>query len=283
MRWPRSSTTENGYGAHAERSVASPSSTWYLAEGATHSGFDLFYLVQNPSDFPVDLNVDYLRPAPAVPLTRSYRIAPHSRFNIWVNHESPELAATDVSAVLRADAGEVIVERAMYLRGAHLFEAGHGSAGVTAPATAWYFAEGATGSFFDMFLLLANPGEHPAFVRAEYLLPDGRTYEKDYFIQGLSRETVWVDLEEAPAGSGRFPLADTAVSVAVRSINNVPIIAERAMWWPGDSTQWLEAHAAVGATFTSARWAVAESESVPGSAETYILVANTSAWGGGPP
>ena len=37
-----------GYGAHAETAVAAPSSTWYLAEGATHSGFDLFYLLQNP-------------------------------------------------------------------------------------------------------------------------------------------------------------------------------------------------------------------------------------------
>ena len=26
-----------------------PSTTWFLAEGATHGGFDLFYLVQNPN------------------------------------------------------------------------------------------------------------------------------------------------------------------------------------------------------------------------------------------
>ena len=36
------------YGSHAERSVTAPATTWYLAEGATHSGFDLFYLLAEP-------------------------------------------------------------------------------------------------------------------------------------------------------------------------------------------------------------------------------------------
>ena len=38
-----------GYGSHAETSIAAPATTWYLAEGATHSGFNLFYLIQNPN------------------------------------------------------------------------------------------------------------------------------------------------------------------------------------------------------------------------------------------
>ena len=37
------------------------------------------------------------------------------------------------------------------------FAAGHNSAGVTAPATRWFLAEGATGSFFDLYVLIANP------------------------------------------------------------------------------------------------------------------------------
>ena len=38
-----------GFGSHAETSIGAPSLTWYLAEGATHGGFDLFYLLQNPN------------------------------------------------------------------------------------------------------------------------------------------------------------------------------------------------------------------------------------------
>ena len=45
MRWDQVSR----FGAHAESSSPAPSLTWYLAEGATHGAFDLFYLIQNPS------------------------------------------------------------------------------------------------------------------------------------------------------------------------------------------------------------------------------------------
>jgi len=38
-----------GIAAHMETAVERPATTWYLAEGATHGNFDLFYLILNPS------------------------------------------------------------------------------------------------------------------------------------------------------------------------------------------------------------------------------------------
>ena len=142
----------------------------------------------------------------------------------------PGLDATDVSAVLSVTSGPpIIVERAMYLnRPGQAFAAGHESAGVTAPALDWFVAEGATGDFFDMFLLLANPGTEEASVQATYLLPDGSTLDKVYDVPAASRFNIWVDAETVP-GHG-LALADTAVSVALHVINGVPIIVERAMW-----------------------------------------------------
>jgi hypothetical protein len=55
----------------------------------------------------------------------------------------------------------------------------------------------------------------------------------------------------------------------------VPIIAERAMWWP--SPNWYEAHLSAGATTTGTVWALAEGGT---STETYVLIANTSATDG---
>ena len=70
---------------------------------------------------------------------------------------APTLASTDVSAAIAATA-PIIAERAMYRSSAtQLFAAGHASAGVTAPALEWFLAEGATGAFFDLFILIANP------------------------------------------------------------------------------------------------------------------------------
>ena len=65
----------------------------------------------------------------------------------------------------------------------------------------------------------------------------------------------------------------------VRSTNAVPIIVERAMWWP--QPQWYEAHNAPGTTVTGTRWALAGGE-VGGatSLQTYVLLANTSTFAG---
>ncbi len=52
----------------------------------------------------------------------------------------------------------IIVERAMYFDANNqLFGAGHASAALANPSTSWFFAEGATGPFFNMYLLIANP------------------------------------------------------------------------------------------------------------------------------
>ena len=51
-------------GAHAEGSVPAPALRWYLAEGATHGSFDLFYLIQNPSlTRTASVRIRFLRPA----------------------------------------------------------------------------------------------------------------------------------------------------------------------------------------------------------------------------
>jgi hypothetical protein len=282
---------QHGYGSHAETSVPAPTTTWYLAEGATHSGFDLFYLIQNPNATAASVEVTYLLPAPHAALVRTYLVPARSRFNIWVNDESrenPALANTDVSAVFHSTL-PVIVERAMYLNhpdpdgnpqtdDAIVFNAGHESAGVTQPATEWFLAEGATGDVFDLFVLIANPGEDDAAVTATFLFGDGTTLSRDYVVRAKSRFNIWVDTVDPK-------LADAAVSTVVRSTNEMPIIVERAMWWPGPTAAtWAEAHNSAGLTSTGRTWALAEGEQGgyyrPTSYDpvtTYILIANRGA------
>ncbi len=270
MRWD-----STGYGAHAETAVEAPATTWYLAEGSTSGDFALFYLLQNPGNVSASATVRFLRPAPQAPVDRNYTIAPHARLTIPVDNVAPELASTDVSAVITATQ-PIVVERAMYLSlPGQPFAAGHESAGVTAPATSWFLAEGATGAFFDLFLLIENPGAQAAAVRVDYLLPGGGTLSKDYTVAGQSRYTIYVDEEQLPAGSGLKPLASTSVAMRVTTLNAVPIIVERAMWWP--QPVWYEAHNAAGTTATGTRWALAAGAvGGPTAQETYILIANTS-------
>ncbi|MFN8062588.1 MAG: hypothetical protein U0Q12_25775 [Vicinamibacterales bacterium] len=266
-----------GYGGHSETAVESPSVDWYLAEGATHSGFELFYLIQNPSALSADVEVTYLLPSPLAPVVKTYTVASGRRMNVWVDREDPRLAAADVSAIIHVTNGvPIIVERSMYLSVAgQVFGAGHNSAGVTAPALHWFLAEGATGTYFDDFMLMANPTSSAADVQARYLLPGGTVVTRTYTVPAMSRSTVWVDLA-APE------LANTSVSVDVTSTNNVPIIVERSMWWPGPTAgTWQEAHNSPGATVDGTKWAVADCE-VGGARhlESYLLIANTTAVSG---
>lgn len=261
-----------GYGSHAETAVPAPATTWYLAEGATHSGFQLFYLLLNPNDIDVTVTVEYLLPAPAGPVTRTYTVAAHRRANIWVNTE-PGLGATDVSAILTGD-NPIIVERAMYLdTPGRTFAAGHESAAVTAAATNWFLAEGSSGSYFDTFVLIANPGVQPATCTVRFLLPSGTVLAQTRVIAAKSRDNLWVDAED-PA------LADTAFSTTVACDRGV--IVERAMWWPGPTAAtWQEAHNSPGATASGTEWRLADGEQGgTASIETYILIANTSSFAG---
>ena len=113
MSWPRPAWRPTygfgeGYGSHGDRGVPAAATTWYLAEGATHSGFDLFYLLMNPGDADARVRVRYLRPSGA-PLEKTYTVGATSRLNIWVNlEEFPDgsgqrlLASSDVSASIES-------------------------------------------------------------------------------------------------------------------------------------------------------------------------------------
>jgi glucose/arabinose dehydrogenase len=265
MRWDAATR----YGSHAEQAVNAPSREWFLAEGATHSGFNLFYLLQNPNTLPTDVEVRYLRPSPLPPITRRYTVGPTSRTTIWVNLEDPGLASTDVSAAIATLDGQgIVVERALYLdAGGVTFGAGHDGAGVTAPALEWFLAEGATGDYVDLFVLIANPNTSAADVECRFLLPSGQVITRTFTVAGQSRQNVWVDSDPE--------LAATDVSTVVRSTNGVPIVVERAIWWPGTFDTWHEGHVSAGTTVTASRWALAEGASqVPEQSDTYILFAN---------
>jgi hypothetical protein len=237
------------------------------------NGFSLFYLLHNPNSQTAQVTIRYLLPAPQAPVVKSYEVPARTRVTIWVNQEDPRLASAEMSGVVTSTNGvPIIVERAMYLdaRG-QLFGAGHEGAGIPAPATQWFLAEGATGEYFDCFVLIANPSAQDAQVQAQFLLPDGTTVTRQYTVAAASRFNVWVDLEDPR-------LANTSVSTSVTSLNGVPIVVERSMWWPGTADGWTEGHNSSGTTVSGSKWAIGEGESGGDRlTQTYVLIANTSA------
>ena len=84
-----------------------------------------------------------------------------------------------------------------------------------------------------------------------------------------SRLTIYVENEDPS-------LADTPVSTVVESTNGVPIVVERAMWWPTPGDAWQEAHNSFGATQAVTSWGFADGEvgRPPVNTQTYFLIAN---------
>jgi uncharacterized repeat protein (TIGR01451 family) len=242
---------------------------WYFAEGATTGPFTLFYLLMNPGTVPATATIDFL-PQVGPPVQRSYVIAPHTRLTIPVDTVAETLASADLGAAVHADR-PIVVERSMYLSTpTTTWIAGTTGAGVTAPLTRWYFGEGSVGPFFDAWILLANPSPTPATAEVRYLSEDGRVTVTTHTVPVGRRITIRV-ADDAPA------LFASSFGVVVTSTNAVPIVAERAMWWPNDGSGWYEGHVAAGLPGTARAWGVADGIAAPdGSSETYVLIANTS-------
>ena len=257
MRWDPS-----GYGSHTEKATSGPATTWYFAEGS-QGFFDTFVLLANPGTTTNQATVRFLLENGA-PVERTYDLLPTSRRTIWAG-SIPELVNRSFGVVVTF-ASPGVAERAMYF--GPLFSGGHESAGVNAPSTSWFLAEGATGSFFTTFLLLANPGASPADVTLTYLPASGAPVTRTKRLQPDSRLTINIALEDPS-------LLDAAVATRVTSTQ--PILVERAQYWPFAPAQWQEAHNSFGATAIGTRWGLAEGRvGLAENYQTFILLANAN-------
>jgi hypothetical protein len=264
MEWGVDPATGHGYGSALETSAPAASTTWFLAEGSTVLGFDLYYLLQNPQTTIATVTVRYLLSSGTV-ITRTYTMAPHSRTTIYLN-VIPGIEETDVSGDISSNV-PIVAERSMYRSGpGQYYGLGTNSMGVTAPATRWFLAEGATGTFFDLYVLFANPSATDAILSVDYAREDAVVITRTYNVRAHSRFSVFVD--DIPG------LTDTSVATTVTSTNNVPIVVERAMYWPNGFFNYHEGHTSAGTTQTARRWVVASGDGDPNT-YTYVLLANT--------
>lgn len=263
MTWDRAL----GYGSHASTAVPAAETTWHFAEGATIAGFQTFFLLQNPAAVPVTVDVDYLLQTGGT-VRRTHLLPSAGRYTIWANQEGAELAAAEFATRVTATA-PIVAERAMYrdVQG-QFFGAGSNAVGATTPSTTWSFAEGATGDFFDTFILVANTAQTAGTLTATYTAEAAGgvpvTVTRTYDLAPESRRTIWLDHEDAA-------LASAAVSTFLSA--DVPVVAERSMWWPGSAATWAESHVEFGAVERGLRWAVADAELDPSTGtDTFVLV-----------
>ena len=257
MRWDTS-----GYGAHTEKAVGGRSKYWYFAEGS-QGFFSTYLLLANPNAVANTAEVQFLREG-TTPIVRTFQLAPNSRFTVDAGAD-PELVNQSFGMTVEFTQPGV-AERAMYFGTDPLWKAGHESAGVSEPSTTWFLAEGATGAYFETFVLMANPTNEAADVTVTFLPDTGVPIVKQKSIPARGRLTINIEAEDSA-------LANAAV--ATRFTSTQPIVVERAQYWPDPAPRWHEAHNSFGVTEAASSWGLAEGRvGGPEEYQTYILIAN---------
>jgi hypothetical protein len=253
------------YGAHTEKASGGVARKWYFAEGA-QGFFFTFLLLANPTPQPNDAAVRFLLEGGGE-VVKTYSLPPLSRQTVSAG-DVPELVGRAFGTEVTFTHGGV-AERAMYFGTNPFWTAGHESAGVPAPSTRWFLAEGATGPFFETFILLANPNAEAANTLVRFLPASGPAVVKQVDVPGNGRVTINIETQDES-------LANVPVATDVAS--SLPIVVERAQYWPDPAPQWYEAHNSFGVTETWPKWGLAEGRvGGPSGYQTYILLANPSA------
>jgi autotransporter-associated beta strand protein len=253
----------SGYGASTEKAGTEGATTWYFAEGS-QGYFHTYFLLFNPNITPTVAHVTYLMEGGEA-IMRDYPVPASTRVTVDAA-ELPELMHRSFGARIVFDQ-PALAERAMYFGETPLYTGGAAAAGVTAPATNWYLAEGATGSFFDTFVLIANPNDAPANLTLTYLPDSGQPIEKTRRLEAHQRLTLNLADQDA---------ALVNASVSTRVSSDQPVVVERSQYWPHGN--WYESHANAGQTATGLTWGLAEGRVGGASdARTFILIANPGA------
>ncbi len=242
--------------AHSSVGATSPAKEWFLPEGSTAWGFECWLLIQNPNPKAVTAHVTYMIEGGA-PVNKDKEIPANSRktFNV-----ADDVGNKDASIQVSCEEG-IIPERAMYR---NKRREGHDSIGTTTSATDYFLAEGTSAWGFTSYVLVQNPGAEGAQITLTYMTPAGPASQSPFTMPAKSRKTIRVN--DVPG------MGDTDFSTHVHS--NVPIIAERSMYWDNGTGE--ACHDSIGMDAPHTTFYLPDGQ-VGSDVETFTLVQNPNA------
>ncbi len=211
-------------GGHCVMGTTNPASSYYFAEGTTRLGFEEWLTLQNPGLSDLTVNAVYqLGPGQGDPVTKSYPLPAASRQTVFV----PKEVGTDkdVSVYLSCSSA-FLAERPMYFNygfGSLHATGGHCVIGAPEAGKDWFLAEGFTGSNFNEWLCLQNPGDTDATCEVTYYTQEaGALPVKQVTIPAKTRKTIMVNEDAGP---------NYQLSARVRVTSGPSIVVERPMYF----------------------------------------------------
>jgi len=256
-------------GGHDVIGVPIPRKDYYFAEGTTRGNaidgyFEEWLCLQNPGTKDTLVTVEYLL-GTGQTVSKNYTVGKKSRYTVDVNAEVG--ANQDVSCVVES-LFPIVAERPMYFNYHDKWTGGHDVVGAPGPDTTFYFAEGTTrdnpadGSF-EEWVCLQNATDTDTTATITYYTDQAGTQTQDVDLPRKTRVTVDV---KARLGAG----VDN--SLKVTSSDNVPILAERPMYFNYHSV-WDGGHDVMGCNAPRRNFYFAEGTTLPDFA-TWLAVMN---------
>ncbi len=227
----------NWTGGHCVMGVPFLTNEYFFAEGCTRAGFEEWLTIQNPHDHPITVEAIYnLREGE--PVRRTYNVPARWRFTVLVNGPEGVGPEQDVSVHL-SSTDTFLAERPMYFSypglANHGWTGGHCVIGAIMPWDFWFLAEGYTGTDFEEWICIQNPGLVEAQVTVTYLVEGSDPIITHHSVGSRSRYTIMVNQDAGP---------DLAISAMIAS--DQPVIVERPMYFSYGLGGWTGGHDVVG-------------------------------------
>lgn len=262
---------ENVVGAPAGTDAApcatAPSDRWYLANGTTARGAAEFLVLFNPfpDDAVVDITFDTNEGRAEPEGTQGLPVPPGSTTVVDLTVTGP-LRQDDVAAAVVARRGRLVVERVQTFPGI----AGQGiglTLAAPAPAEVWTFPEGINQEGVVETWAVFNPTDRQAIVSLEIVPDEGPALEPlDLTIEPGRQQVQVADASVVPPGVGH--------SSTVRSLNGVPVVAEREI--DSDVSGRRGWSSMLGAPAPAARWVFAAG-GASDDVDQWLMVVNPGA------
>jgi len=238
-------------------------SVFYFAEGYTGAGFQEYLCLGNPGDEGTFATITYLFPD-GTTQEQEVELAAKSRTTVNVNGAVGE--GKEVSATVGCDI-PIVAERPMYFSYQGQWSGGHDTVGASETSDMWYFAEGYTGSGFDEWICVLNPGDEVANLTFRF-----QTQEEG--------EKVVTDLSVPAHSRGSFKANDLlgggAYQTSLALESTQPVVAERPMYFSYSGTGgwgWMGGHCVMGASGLDMDYFFAEG-TTRGGFEEWLTIQN---------
>ena len=217
----------NAFGSHAETSVDGPATTWYFAEGATILA--VRSVLSDSESEPDDRRRgDGVVPAVAGRGDRSFVHRAAERTSHHSRRRSPGPRGSGRGRGVHVDerrardrrAGDVCVAARTAARGRPRQRGRDLARHALVPRRrrGWHVLRYVRAD--------RQSQRRRAAIRVSYLLPSGEVIVRNHTVPKRAARRLAIEAEA-------IELQDQTASTIVESINGVPVVVERAMWWPG--------------------------------------------------